>query len=215
MTDQRAKQRANDRRREGSPGHVQPQSSQLDAISGHTRRRSATVRTHLTSEGFVGSSPTAPTIFEYLIRRVAAQNPRSRRHTLPEWGKSGAASGCRERIRHAPLLLGTAACAMSRLRRGNSSTWTMITRAAGGRTDPAESASGDSCAIPATSRWATSSADMRWLALTWTILPSGSSPPPSFQLGRARGARMPQPASIRNDGADGTIRPGVPRPLGQ
>ena len=44
----------------------QPQSSQLDAISGHGRRRSATVRTHLTSEGFVGSSPTAPTFFEYL-----------------------------------------------------------------------------------------------------------------------------------------------------
>src|SRR5215471_17535763 len=35
---------------------------------------------------------------------------------------------------------------------GNSSTWTIITRAAGGRTDRAESASGDSCAIPATSR---------------------------------------------------------------
>ncbi len=47
----RARVRANDRRREESPGYVQPQSSQLDAISGHTRRRSATVRTHLTGEG--------------------------------------------------------------------------------------------------------------------------------------------------------------------
>ena len=32
--------------------------------------------------------------------------PRSRRYTLPEWGKSGAASGCRERRRHVPALLG-------------------------------------------------------------------------------------------------------------
>src|SRR5215469_6631771 len=52
--------RANDRGRAESPGHIQPQSSQLDVISGHVRRRSATVRTLLTSEGFVGSSPTAP-----------------------------------------------------------------------------------------------------------------------------------------------------------
>src|ERR1700749_1122771 len=32
--------------------------------------------------------------------------PRSRRYTLPEWGKSGAASGCRGRGRHVPALLG-------------------------------------------------------------------------------------------------------------
>ena len=54
-------------------------------------------------------------------------------------------------------------------------------RAAGGRTDRAESASGDSCAIPATLRSATSSADTRWLAPTWPALPSGSSPPPRLQ----------------------------------
>jgi hypothetical protein len=30
---------------------------------------------------------------------------------LPEWGKSGAASGCRERRRHAPVLLGMEALA--------------------------------------------------------------------------------------------------------
>jgi hypothetical protein len=163
--------------------------------------------------------------------------PRSQRYTLPKWGKSGAASGCRERRRHVPALLGMgalarqprlwsatgcttetiriashrsparnptgskeslatgfprsnstacwlrsstpAACAMSRLRRGSSSTWTMITRAARGRTDRAESASEDSCAMPATSRWATSNADMRWLAPIWTALPSNSSPPPN------------------------------------
>ena len=50
-----------------------------------------------------------------------------------------------------------------------------------GRTDRGENASGDSCAIPAASRSATSSADMRWLAPTWTALPSGSSPPPSLE----------------------------------
>ncbi len=48
--------------------------------------------------------------------------------------------------------------------------------------------SADSCAIPATSRQATSSADMRWLAPTWTALPSGSSPPPSLQPGKGPAA---------------------------
>jgi hypothetical protein len=47
----RAKLRANDCRREESPGHVQPRSSQVDATSGDIRPRPATVRTHLTSEG--------------------------------------------------------------------------------------------------------------------------------------------------------------------
>src|SRR5262249_37203318 len=73
----------------------------------------------------------------------------------------------------------------------------MITRAARGRTDRAENASEDSCAIPATLPWATSSADMRWLAPTWTALPSGSWPPPSLQPGKAPAERLPQPASIR------------------
>ena len=71
----------------------------------------------------------------------------------------------------------------------------LITRAAGRRTDRAESAYGDSCAIPAISRWATSNADMRWLAPTWTALPSGSSPPPSLQLGDCRSP----PRSERRD----------------
>jgi site-specific recombinase XerC len=44
-----------------------------------------------------------------------------------------------------------------------------------------ERASEDSCVIPATSRWATSNADLRWLAPTWTALQSGSSTPPSRQ----------------------------------
>jgi len=44
-------QRANDRRREGSPDHNQPRLSQVDATSDDTERRPATVRTHLTSEG--------------------------------------------------------------------------------------------------------------------------------------------------------------------
>src|SRR5690242_7982911 len=56
----------------------------------------------------------------------------------------------------------------------------MITRAASGRTDRAEGASEDSCVIPATSRWATSNADTRWLAPTWTVLRSGL-PRPSVQ----------------------------------
>jgi hypothetical protein len=73
----RAKLRANDRRREESPGHAQPRSSQLDAISGHARRRSATARTRLTSEGLVGSSPTAPTSFEYRVG-VSRRKPGSR-----------------------------------------------------------------------------------------------------------------------------------------
>ena len=68
----RAKLGANDRRREESPGNVQPQSSLLDAISGHASQRSATARTRLTSEGFVGSSPTAPT-FSNICRCVSAK----------------------------------------------------------------------------------------------------------------------------------------------
>ena len=85
----------------------------------------------------------------------------------------------------------------SRSRRGSSSTWIMITRAAGPRTDRAESVSEDSCAMPATSRWATSNAGMRWPALTWTALRSGSSTPPSLQPGKAlrRDCR-----SLRTDG---------------
>jgi len=47
---QRAKLRANDRRREESSGHNEPRSSQVDAISGDGRRRPATVKTYLTSE---------------------------------------------------------------------------------------------------------------------------------------------------------------------
>src|SRR5215471_3639430 len=49
--------RANDRRREGSPGHVQLRSSQLDALSGNAERRPETVRTHLTSGKAGGSKP--------------------------------------------------------------------------------------------------------------------------------------------------------------
>jgi hypothetical protein len=74
--------------------------------------------------------------------------------------------------------------ATSRLRSVSSSTWIMITRAAGRRTDRAEGASVDSYVIRATSRWATSNADMRWLAPTWTALPSGSSTPLSLQPGK-------------------------------
>ena len=110
------------------------------------------------------------------------------------------------------------ACATSRLARGSSSTWTMITRAAGGRTDRAESAYGDSCAIRAISRWATSNADTRWLALTWTALPSGSSPPPSLQTGKAAAARLPQPASVRAAGwgpRSGSKHPAGPKHPGR
>jgi hypothetical protein len=45
-----AKKRVNDRRREGSPGSVQSRLLQLDAISGDTRRRPATVELRLTSD---------------------------------------------------------------------------------------------------------------------------------------------------------------------
>ena len=55
-------------------------------------------------------------------------------------------------------------------------------------------------------RWATSNADMRWLAPTWTAFPSGSSPPPSLQPGKAL-RRLPQPASTRAAGWGATIRP--------
>ena len=34
--------------------------------------------------------------------------------------------------------------------------------------------------------------DMRWLAPTWTVLPSGSSTPPSLQPGKDPAARLPQ-----------------------
>jgi len=70
------------------------------------------------------------------------------------------------------------------------------------KTDPAESASEDSCAIRATSRWATSNADMGWLAPTWTALPSCFSPPPSLRPGMDPAGRLPQPASIRTTRAD-------------
>src|SRR5450432_4853716 len=74
----------------------------------------------------------------------------------------------------------------------------MITRAARGRTGRVESAYGDSCAIRAISRWATSNADMRWLASTWIALPSGSSTPPSLQLGLSAGPACP--ALVIGDG---------------
>jgi hypothetical protein len=49
--------------------------------------------------------------FRILDSACRSAMPRSRRHTLPEWGKSGAASGCRERRRHVPVLLGMEALA--------------------------------------------------------------------------------------------------------
>jgi len=61
----------------------------------------------LQARGFVGSNPTAPTIFEHFIRRVAAQR-QGIGDILPKWGKSGATNGCRERRRHAPA--GLARC---------------------------------------------------------------------------------------------------------
>ena len=107
-----------------------------------------------------------------------------------------------------------AACATSRSKRDNSSTWTTITRAAERRTDRAESASEDSWVIPATSRLATSNVDTRWLAPIWTVLLSSSSPPPSLQPGRPCGVTAP--SCLNRSGRIGrAIRPGAFRPLGQ
>src|SRR5579859_1737710 len=64
----------------------------------------------LQARGFVGSNPTAPTFFEYLIRRVVAKS-QGIGDILHKWGKSGATSGCRERRRHVPVLLGMEALA--------------------------------------------------------------------------------------------------------
>jgi hypothetical protein len=57
---ERAKLRANDRRREESLGYTQPRLSQVDAISGDGRRRPATVQTHLTSEGSLARTQPRP-----------------------------------------------------------------------------------------------------------------------------------------------------------
>jgi recombination endonuclease VII len=79
-----------------------------------------------------------------------------------------------------------------------------------GRTDRAGTASEDSCAIPATSRLATSNAEMRWLAPTWTALPSGSSTPslqPVRPCGESAATWLDQ-----SGGIGGTIRPGTSRP---
>src|SRR5438034_3775749 len=87
----------------------------------------------------------------------------------------------------------------------------MITRAARGRTDRAESASEDSFAMPATSRWATSNADTRWLAPIWTALPSSSSPPPNLQPGKAMRRDCRHPA--QSGGIGGAIWTGNDRRL--
>ena len=44
--------------------------------------------------------------FRILDPACRSVDPRSRRYILPEWGESGATSGCRERRRHVPVLLG-------------------------------------------------------------------------------------------------------------
>jgi hypothetical protein len=66
----RAKQRANDRRREESPGYNQPRLSQVDAVSSDSERRPQTVRTRLTSEG----SPTARAASSYVCRSVTRRS---------------------------------------------------------------------------------------------------------------------------------------------
>ena len=59
-TPERAKPRANDRRCQATPGHVQPRLLQADATSGDTRPYSATVRSRLTSEGSLVRSQLRP-----------------------------------------------------------------------------------------------------------------------------------------------------------
>jgi hypothetical protein len=60
----RAKVRANDRRRQDTPGHSQPRSPQLDGTSGHFQPSPHTLWTLLTSEGFVGSKPNQNELVE-------------------------------------------------------------------------------------------------------------------------------------------------------
>jgi hypothetical protein len=66
------------------------------------QRQYRTDRPYLTSEGFVGSSPTAPTFFEYLSVCLGgkSRNRASRGYILPVWGKNCAVRGCRERKPH-------------------------------------------------------------------------------------------------------------------
>ena len=80
-----------------------------------------------------------------------------------------------------------------------------------GRTDRAENAYEDSCVIPATLRLATSNAGMRWLAPTWTALPSGSLTPPSIQRGKPC-AEIAATCLDQNSEIGGAIRPGASRP---
>ena len=59
-----AKRGANGDRHQATQGDTQRRSVQLTGTSGDAGRRPATEELRLTSEGFVGSNPTAPTIFE-------------------------------------------------------------------------------------------------------------------------------------------------------
>ena len=66
--------------------------------SGDFQHPPATLQTLLTSEGFVGSNPTAPTFrIPVGVSRRKSRSRTNRRYILPVWGKKCAVRGCRER----------------------------------------------------------------------------------------------------------------------
>jgi hypothetical protein len=84
----RAKPRASHHRLQDTPGHPQLRSPQLDGTSGHFQPPPDTLRTLLTSEGFVGSNPTAPTIFEYHPHRESPESRKksNRKYRISSYG---------------------------------------------------------------------------------------------------------------------------------
>ena len=95
--------------RSQTPGDVRRRPATIRPANWHFRRhrrRPATVRIASYKRGVRRFKSYCAHNFRILDSACRSAKPRSRRHTLPEWGKSGAASRCRERMRHVPVLLG-------------------------------------------------------------------------------------------------------------
>jgi hypothetical protein len=64
----------------GTLGHIRAWFSQFRCVNRPGKLGVILISFRLTSEGFVGSNPTAPTIFEYLIRRVIRRAEESEKY---------------------------------------------------------------------------------------------------------------------------------------
>ena len=121
---------------------------QLAGTPGHFRRRPDTYRLRLTSEGFVGSNPTAPTIFEYHPHR---ESPESRKKSNRKYRISS--YGLTQELFDLLLKAQQNTCSMCHAPfEGQLIHVDHDHACCRAKTDRAESASADSCAIPAASR---------------------------------------------------------------